>query len=238
MNNTTNASSNLFAGELISSRVHVFVGNYGSGKTELSLNAALYIASLGYQTAMIDLDIVNPYFRSADREDKLAAAGVRVIAPIFARTALDIPALPARIQSIFDDPRERVVIDVGGDDTGAAALGQFASRLQGARARVWYVINACRPLSSDLGSNLDLMSRIAARARLKPDGIIHNTNLGDSSDARIVSSAHPMLEALSRETGIPIAAVTGEERILPSLSDQEAALFWPIERFMRPEFFD
>ncbi|MDR1600605.1 MAG: hypothetical protein LBS11_12175 [Oscillospiraceae bacterium] len=229
---------NRFTDELASARIHVFVGNYGSGKTELSLNVALYIAALGQPTVMIDLDIVNPYFRGAEQEERLNAAGVRVIAPVFARTALDIPVLPPQIQSVFDNPRERVVIDVGGDDTGAAALGQFAHRLRGAGARLWYVINACRPLSSDIASNRDLMARIASRSRLNPDGLIHNTNLGDDSDAQTVNAAHPMLETLSRETGTPIVAVTGEARLMPYISTNAAELFWPIERFMRPEFFD
>ncbi|GHU71677.1 hypothetical protein AGMMS49992_06110 [Clostridia bacterium] len=227
-----------FTDALAASRVHVFVGNYGSGKTELSLNAALYLAGLGQPTALIDLDIVNPYFRSAEQEDRLTAAGVRVIAPVFARTALDIPVLPPTIQSVFDDPRERVIFDVGGDDTGAAALGQYAKRLREVGARLWYVINACRPLSSDLPSNRDLLARIEGRSRLKPDGLIHNTNLGDASDISIVVNSHPMLESLSRETGIPLAAVTGEERLIPLLTPQLAELFWPIKRYMRPEFYD
>ncbi|MDR2657003.1 MAG: hypothetical protein LBB86_04165 [Oscillospiraceae bacterium] len=228
----------IFTDSLYTSRVHIFVGNYGSGKTELSLNAALQLSAPDRPVALIDLDIVNPYFRSAEQEERLTTAGVRVIAPVFARTALDIPALPPQILSVFDDPRERVIIDVGGDDTGAAALGQFARRLCDAKARLWYVINACRPLSSDVSSNRALMARIAARARLRPDGLIHNTNLGDDSDAQTIIGAHPMLESLSRETGIPIAAVTGEAALRSLLPAHIAELFWPIERFMRPEFFD
>ncbi|GHU65673.1 hypothetical protein FACS1894184_01940 [Clostridia bacterium] len=227
-----------FTKQLDESRIHVFVGNYGSGKTELSLNAALHIARSHNPTVLIDLDIVNPYFRSAEQEERLSAAGVRVIAPVFARTALDIPVLPPQIQSVFDDERERVIIDVGGDDTGAAALGQFARRLQNAGARVWYVINACRPLSSDVESNRDLMARITLRSRLHPNGIIHNTNLGDDTNAEILIAAHPMLETLSTQTGVPIAAVTGEASLLPLLPAHMAALYWPVERFMRPEFYD
>ena len=105
-------------------RFIVITGNYGSGKTELSLNLALYYAGKG-KTTLVDLDIVNPYFRTGEKAEMLQEAGIRVLMPTFAMTTVDIPALPPEIQSVFEVPSDRVIFDVGGDDTGAAALGRY-----------------------------------------------------------------------------------------------------------------
>ena len=107
-------------------RFTVLTGNYGSGKTELALNLAMGFAAAGKQTTLVDLDIVNPYFRSGEKAQEMKAAGVRMLMPTFALTTVDIPALPAEIQSVFETPGDHVIFDVGGDDTGAAALGRYA----------------------------------------------------------------------------------------------------------------
>ena len=80
------------------SRIKILVGHYGSGKTEIALNMALEMKNHFDQVALVDLDIVNPFFRSAEQGDVLKQAGVKLLAPTFALTGLDIPALPAEIQ--------------------------------------------------------------------------------------------------------------------------------------------
>jgi len=219
-------------------RITVLVGNYGSGKTELSLNLAAALRGRGHATALVDLDIVNPYFRSAERREWLEAQGIRVIAPVFALTTVDIPALPAEVQSIFDQTHERVVIDVGGDDTGAAALGRYAHRLSADDTKLLFVINACRPLSADEDSVLDLLARVGQRCRMRPHGLINNTNLGDESDLDSLLAGQRMIERVSARCGIPIVAITGEAGLEPLLPDSLRPLFRPITRYMRPEFFD
>ena len=98
-------------------RFLVITGNYGSGKTEISLNLA-FDAAREEKTTLVDLDIVNPYFRTGEKAEELKAAGVRVLMPTYAMTTVDIPALPAEIQSVFEVPSDRVIFDVGGDDDG------------------------------------------------------------------------------------------------------------------------
>ena len=107
-----------------SSRMIVLTGNYGSGKTEIALHLAETFAEKE-KTTLVDLDIVNPYFRSGEKAEELRQKGVRVLMPTFAMTTVDIPALPAEIQSVFESDADRVIFDVGGDDTGAAALGRY-----------------------------------------------------------------------------------------------------------------
>ena len=219
-------------------RITVLVGNYGSGKTELSLNLASALRSKGHATALVDLDIVNPYFRSAERRDWLEAQGIRVIAPVFALTTVDVPALPAEVQSVFDQTHERVVIDVGGDDTGAAALGRYAHRLIADDSKLLFVINACRPLSSDEDSVLDLLARVEHRCRIRPHGLINNTNLGDESDLETLLSGQRMIERVSERCGIPIVAITAEAALGAKLPAPLQPLFYAVTRYMRPEFFD
>ena len=155
-------------------RFIVLTGNYGSGKTEIALNLAFRFAALGEKTTLVDLDIVNPYFRSAEKAGELEKAGVRVLMPVFALTTVDIPALPPEIQSVFEQPSDRVIFDVGGDDTGAAALGRYAPAFQKNRSDTLslLVINCMRPLTENREDILDLAERIGKRGRLGTDGYL------------------------------------------------------------------
>ena len=107
-------------------RIKILVGHYGSGKTELALNMARSVRRAGMKTALVDLDIVNPFFRSAEQGAWLNEHDIRLLAPTFALTAVDIPALPAQILSVFSDNSLRTIFDVGGDDAAAKVdVGPF-----------------------------------------------------------------------------------------------------------------
>ena len=165
----------------------VFTGNYGSGKTEITLNLALE-STKQMKTTLVDLDIVNPYFRSGEKAEELRDAGVRMLMPTYAMTTVDIPALPAEIQSVFEIPSDRVIFDVGGDDTGAAALGRYypSFRVRRKQTKMILVINCMRPLTRTKDEILDLAQRIQNRGRLKIDLIINNTNLADETTTEMI----------------------------------------------------
>ena len=220
-------------------RLTVLVGNYGSGKTEIALNLAMEMVAQG-PTALVDLDIVNPYFRSAEKRALLTEKGVRVLAPTFATTGVDIPALPPEIQSVFDEPRERVVFDVGGDDTGATALGRYAPFFLRERevTRVLYVVNVCRPLSQTAEDILRLMERIAVRARMRPDALVNNANLQGETTAELLLRGQSVLSEVSRKTGLPIAFIAGEQAVIDTLPKELEPLALTIVRYMRPEWMD
>jgi hypothetical protein len=220
-------------------RLTVLVGNYGSGKTEIALNLAMEKVHNG-PTALVDLDIVNPYFRSGEKRALLEEAGIRVLMPTFATTTVDIPALPPEIQSVFDQPREQVVFDVGGDDTGAAALGRYAPFFSRERGNtcVLYVVNVCRPLSHTAEDILRLMERISTRARLKPDALVNNANLQGETTAKLLLAGQEVLSEVSMKTGIPIAMITGERSVLNMLPNDLHPLCKPIVRHMQPEWMD
>ena len=213
-------------------RFVVLVGNYGSGKTELSLNLALASAKT-MTTTLVDLDIVNPYFRSGEKAEELRAAGVRVLMPTFAMSTVDIPALPAEIQSVFEQPSERVIFDVGGDDTGAAALGRYAPSFRRYRedTTVCLVINAMRPLTQTPEDVAELAQRIAARGRMDIDVIINNTNLADQTDAEMIRMGH--------EVAVKAAEMLGVSRVVDAaIPEMNVAGALPLQRHMAPEWME
>ncbi len=220
-------------------RLTVLVGNYGSGKTEIALNLALQKASHG-PAALVDLDIVNPYFRSGEQHTLLEEHGVRVLMPTFAMSSVDVPALPADIQSVFDKPEEQVVFDVGGDDTGATALGRYAPYFAKERDNtlMLYVVNVLRPLSATAEDILRLMERISFRARMNPDALVNNANLAGETSMELLLKGQDVLDEVSRRTGLPIAFITGEKKVLDLLPESLKSLAWPITRYMRPEWMD
>ena len=218
-------------------RFLVLAGNYGSGKTEISLNLALQSA-VCLQTTLVDLDIVNPYFRSGEKADELRNAGIRVLMPTFAMTTVDIPALPAEIQSVFEAPSERVIFDVGGDDTGAAALGRYYPSFMRHRERteVMMVVNCMRPLTRNAQEVIELADRIQSRGRLKIDRLMNNTNLaGETTAEMIMEGERICLECAERMGGIPVVT-TGLREVLDgcSLTTETMA----IERHMKPEWME
>lgn len=217
---------------LTDSRFVVLVGNYGSGKTELSLNLALASAQQ-MTTTLVDLDIVNPYFRSGEKAEELKDAGVRVLMPTFAMSTVDIPALPAEIQSVFEQPSDRVIFDVGGDDTGAAALGRYAPSFRRYRedTTVCLVINAMRPLTQTAEDVVDLAQRIAARGRMNIDVIINNTNLADQTEPDMLAAGH--------QVAVEAAKLLGVSRVvdvaMPQLGVKDAL---PLTRHMAPDWME
>ena len=218
-------------------RFLVLTGNYGSGKTEIALNLALNLARRE-RTTLVDLDIVNPYFRSGEKAEELKQAGIRVLMPTFALTTVDIPALPAEIQSVFEMPSDRVIMDVGGDDTGAAALGRYYPSFMSHREEtlVSLVINGMRPLTGEKEDVLDLARRIQTRGRLRIDLMINNTNLADETTPEMVEAGERLTMDCADALGVQRVMTAGMPEVL-----EKCRLHTPvisIRRQMKPEWMD
>ena len=218
------------------SRIKILTGHYGSGKTEIALNMARSVRQSGYRTALVDLDIVNPFFRSAEQGAWLNANDIRLLAPTFALTAVDIPALPANILSVFHDRELKTIFDVGGDDAGAVALGRYNRYFLESGYELIYVVNIFRPRSGSVDEILSMMRRVAQSARLTPSGLINNSNLGNLTDAKVIAEGHELLRAVARESGLPLLAdCTAAEGIAPSA---DGTPLFPIERITKPEWME
>lgn len=198
-------------------RICVITGHYGSGKTNIAVNMALDLKKSGERVTIVDLDIVNPYFRTADFKDMLEQEGIKTILPMFANTNLDIPSLPAAVNSVFDDESSYYIIDVGGDDAGAIALGRYAGDFLKAQGGydMLYVINERRYLTNTPEDAAALLTDIEAVSRLKATALVNNTNLGKQTTLEILTASYSFAKEVSRLTALPIAFTTINEAIAP-----------------------
>ena len=200
-------------------RLTLFAGHYGSGKTNIAVNYALKLAGEGKKVCIADLDIVNPYFRTKDSAAQLEAAGVDLISPQYANTNVDLPALPAASYRLVQDRSSYGIMDIGGDDRGAYALGRFVpSILEENDYRMIFVANASRPLTRTAEDAMEVMAEIEAACGLKFTDLINNTNLGTETTPETVLNSLPFIEELSRLSGLPVFATTAVTDVAKELT--------------------
>ncbi|MDD6341209.1 MAG: hypothetical protein PUG24_04145 [Eubacteriales bacterium] len=202
-------------------RITVFSGHYGSGKTNVALSVALGLARSGQSVTVADLDIVNPYFRTKDSARELEKAGIELICSDYANTNVDIPALPQSMYAITDDRSRKVVVDLGGDDRGALALGRLAPAiLEENDFDLFAVINMFRPLTKTAEETVGVMKEIEAASGLRFTGLVNNSNLGEETTPETVLSSLPYAEETARLTGLPIVMTTVEKDLYPLLKEK------------------
>ncbi|MBQ6053635.1 MAG: cobalamin biosynthesis protein CobQ [Clostridia bacterium] len=191
----------------------VITGHYGSGKTNIAVNLALEAAKkTDKKVYLIDADIVNPYFRSADNENLLAEAGVKLIAPMSANTNLDIPAMPATVMKVFNTDCE-VIWDIGGDDSGAVVLGRYSDDIKKQGYEMIYTVNFYRPMTSTEDDMISLLYDIEAASHLKATAIVNNSNLGADTDREIVEASKEKAARLSEITKLPVKFTSVDEKL-------------------------
>lgn len=229
-------------------KYRVITGHFGSGKSEIALNMAFNEAKSGKRITIVDLDIVNPYFRAAERFKELAEAGIRLLNPSFVTSGVEIPALPAEIYSAFNDDSELVIFDVGGDAAGAIALGQyhrFFSLISREDLEVSCVVNARRPFSRDLAGNLEMLESIRAAARMDIDNLINNTNLSQETTAEILAEGYSLVREISIASGLPVRNTVSTPPILDGFrryADEQKldrayiGEYYPIERYIHRDW--
>ncbi|MBQ8611986.1 MAG: hypothetical protein IJ412_09830 [Oscillospiraceae bacterium] len=217
-------------------RLTLFAGHYGSGKTNIAVNYALLLAGEGRAVSIADLDIVNPYFRTADSAAELEAAGVRLIRPQFANSNVDLPALPAEAYSLVQDKSRFGVMDIGGDDRGAYALGRYVPFIrQENDYRMVFVANFCRPLTRTAPEALEVMREIEAACGLAFTCIVNNTNLAGMTDAATVLDSLPQVQQLSELSGLPVWLHTAQQQVAEALKGRLAPVL-PMQ--LQKKYFD
>lgn len=199
-------------------RVTLLAGHYGSGKTNIAVNLAMRQKQEGFDVTVADLDIVNPYYRTKDSEEELKAAGIPLISSPFANSNVDLPALPQELYRIVDETDTHMVVDIGGDDRGAYALGRFAQKLKDENDyEMILVINKYRPLTADEKDAVAIMKEIEEAGHLQFTAIVNNSNLGKETTAEDVLASVPYAEKMAKDTGLPLLLTTVREDLLPEL---------------------
>ena len=191
----------------MSSKIYITVGHYGSGKTEFSVNYALELKKTYENVILVDLDIVNPYFRSNDAKALLEQNRITLIAPDYAGTNVDIPVLPAEIMRIFNEEDAQIVIDVGGDDDGAIALGRYKQFFDRADYEMSLVVNTRRPLSKTVEEIIEMKENIEIASRLKVTDIIADTNIADETTEEIIKDGFKITKEAAEKLNLPIKYV-------------------------------
>ena len=201
-------------------RLTLFAGHYGSGKTNIAVNYALLLASEGKKVCIADLDIVTPYFRTKDSAKELERAGVELISPQFANSNVDLPALPAESYRLVRDKSRYGIMDIGGDDRGAYALGRFVPEIVAeGDYRMAFVANCCRPLTRTPEDALEIMGEIENACGLKFTCIVNNSNLGELTDPQVLLDAVDYIESLCKLSGLPLWMHTAERSVAQQLPE-------------------
>ena len=203
---------------MLHKRLTLFAGHYGSGKTNIAVNYALHLAKEGKKVCIADLDIVNPYFRTADSKAVLEKAGVDLVSPQYANSNVDLPALPAESYRLVQDKETYGIMDIGGDDRGAYALGRFAPAILAENNyRMAFVFNGFRPLTRTAEDALEIMREIEAACGLQFTCIINNSNLGEETTGEDFASTVETAEKLSKLSGLPLWLNTAEKKLAQSI---------------------
>ena len=207
-------------------RLTLFAGHYGSGKTNIALNYARFLKQQGLPVTIADLDIVNPYFRTKDSEAALKAEGIGLICSEFANSNLDVPAMPKEIYALVDDRTQYGVLDIGGDDRGALALGRYTPAiLEENNYEMLLVVNRARPLTRTAADTLEILREIEAACGLPFTAIVNNTNLGPLTQPEDVRSSLRYADELSALTGLPVKMTCAKAAICQSLKSRVENLF-------------
>ncbi len=210
-------------------RIILFAGHYGSGKTNIAVNYALKLKDDGFPVLIADLDIVNPYFRTKDSEKELSEKGIELICSEFANTNLDIPSLPKNMYRVVNDKRFRAVMDIGGDDAGAIALGRFAPFIRDEDDyEMIFVANFFRPLTRKAEEAYEVMKEIEAASSLSFTAVVNNSNLGSATTAEDVISTFSETEKLSELCGLPVMFTSCEKSLYEQLNNTGKEIF-PLE---------
>lgn len=214
-------------------RIRIITGHYGSGKTEFAVNYTLKLAKSGQKTAIVDLDIVNPYFRSRQIEPLFEEKGIRVISSSIKGLAGDLPALSPEIYTVMEDKSYEAVIDMGGDKAGATALGRYHDRLDKDECDMFFVLNANRPLTADKQSAIRYLRSIEQGSRQKVTALVNNTHLCGDTEIGDIMKGQALCLQVSQELGLPIKYTVVHKKFIGDLPDDICGEIFPIDIFMK-----
>lgn len=207
-------------------RVTLFAGHYGSGKTNIAVNYAKLLKDNGFDTVIADLDIVNPYFRTKDSEEELQELGIELVCSDMANTNLDTPALPRDIYRILADKSKYVVMDIGGDERGALALGRYSEDiLDEDNYEMIFVVNPYRPLTASPEDAVEVMREIEVVSKIKFTAIANNANVGNDTSVEDIIACDEYIHRLKSLTGLDVKFVSAFDKISHKLREHYNDVF-------------
>lgn len=211
-------------------KVHVFIGMFGSGKTEVALNLALKLKENNEKVAIADVDTISPYFRTRDEKSNLESKGIEVITPPVKYMYADVPIISPRIGGYINNPEFKTVLDVGGNDDGAIVLGSLNNFIKKADVATYFVVNTKRPFTDTKEKIVEHIKRLSVKARVNVDYIVANPNVMDDTTQEIVDEGEKILSSVSEEMGIPIVFTAIDEGISERINTKYPKFL--INRFM------
>ncbi len=217
-------------------RIRIIIGHYGSGKTEFSINYGVKLAGAGKKVALVDLDVVNLYFRSREKAQDLEEMGIRVIGSSVGGSALDLPAISPEVLTALEDKSYEAILDIGGDPAGARTLGRYYHHLQREEYDMFFVLNANRPETQTVEKALEYMEEIEKTSRAKITGIISNTHLLKDTSVEDIIRGYELAREVSQASDLPIKYITALEELVPFLPEEIQAKVFPIKLYMREEW--
>lgn len=216
-------------------RITIICGHYGCGKTNFALNLALDLADKGEKITLVDLDVVNPYFRSSDYKAILEEKGIYVIAPCYAGTNVDTPSLSAEIDTVFTKKDRMVIFDVGGDDAGAFALGRYSGKIMQEPYTFIYLINKYRNLTQTPEQAVEILTEITKACKLKPTCIVNNSHLQGETTLETIRQGFSYGEQVSNQLNLPLLCTTVPNNLQNELL-YENADFYSVKRIVKTPF--
>lgn len=221
-------------------RIYVFVGAYGSGKSEVSVNFACLLRRLCPERKILlaDMDIVNPFFRSADANKVLEKENIRLIAPNYANTNVDVPSVSGEVFSVFDDEDTMAVLDIGGEDLGARILSSMHTRFSSVSYRVFMVVNTLRPFTSDAPKIAQMARELSLASRLPITGLVDNSNLLEETTPDEILLSSSIVKEASELLSVPISFACGMHRNFPLSWNETTPSGLPFLRMRRTIQYD
>ena len=216
------------------SRIRVFTGHFGSGKTEIALNYALNLSQTGKKVCIADLDVVNPYFCTRDEKDLLESKGIKLVATPKEYSNVELGTIPLNTMTVFNDKSYEVVLDVGGDEQGATALGQYNRYFNLEDYDMYFVINTSRPSTNDADSIIEYIKQIERTSRLKVKFLINNSNLSYETKVNHILEGQKIVKEVVEKTGLILRYTTIREDLVDKFKEKVEGEILPLKIFMLP----
>ena len=209
------------------------MGGFGSGKTEIAINYSIYYKKNHNQVAIVDLDIVNPYFRTREAKNTLSLKGIKVISPEGEMAYADLPLISPEIKGLIQNSDYHLILDVGGDDIGTVVLGNFRSFIKDLDYEMLLVVNSYRPFTQSVPQIEQMVHEIENSSRLKISGIVSNPNLSGQTDEKIIKQGHTLIKKASQKLNLPIKFICIDKQFSQKIKKEnfEESIFY-IKRYM------